>query len=169
MSNKLKEMRKKMRNLKSQMAKETKTALKEAFKDFFKEHPVVESVIWDQYTPYFNDGDTCTFSVYDFWLKFKKTPAQLKAEAEKCFADDPSTSLKEWEEYLASEEAAEEDWYDKEYGGSKSSKEEKAAIKAINKIYRDIVDEDVFLDMFGDHVSVTATSAGFKVKECQHD
>src|SRR5687768_12752869 len=24
----------------------------------------VEAVIWHQYTPYFNDGDPCTFSVY---------------------------------------------------------------------------------------------------------
>ena len=33
------------------------------FEAFFKEHPLVEQVYWDQYAPYFNDGEPCVFSV----------------------------------------------------------------------------------------------------------
>lgn len=33
----------------------------------FKENPHLESVSWTQYTPYFNDGDTCEFTVHS-WL-----------------------------------------------------------------------------------------------------
>jgi hypothetical protein len=29
----------------------------------FESNPVVESISWTQYTPYFNDGDECTFGV----------------------------------------------------------------------------------------------------------
>lgn len=35
-------------------------------KSFFEEHPVAEEVSWVQYTPYFNDGDECIFSVRDY-------------------------------------------------------------------------------------------------------
>jgi hypothetical protein len=31
--------------------------------ELFREHPDLESFTWSQYTPYFNDGDECVFSV----------------------------------------------------------------------------------------------------------
>ena len=34
------------------------------FKELFDKYPNVSSIGWVQYTPYFNDGDECTFSVY---------------------------------------------------------------------------------------------------------
>lgn len=40
--------------------------LKKHFQSYFKRFPDVEAVRWRQYTPYFNDGDPCTFSVHDF-------------------------------------------------------------------------------------------------------
>jgi len=36
-----------------------------ACKQFFDACPEVKSVFWTQYTPYFNDGEACEFSVYD--------------------------------------------------------------------------------------------------------
>jgi hypothetical protein len=48
------------------LANEGEDALKEAFKELFDKHPRLESVTWVQYTPYFNDGDPCYFSVHDF-------------------------------------------------------------------------------------------------------
>ena len=33
----------------------------------FKEYPQLLSFSWTQYTPYFNDGDSCTFSVYPYF------------------------------------------------------------------------------------------------------
>lgn len=35
----------------------------ELFQEFFDKHPCVEAVQWTQWTPYFNDGDPCQFSV----------------------------------------------------------------------------------------------------------
>lgn len=32
-------------------------------KELFTKHGTVQSISWRQYTPYFNDGDTCTFRV----------------------------------------------------------------------------------------------------------
>jgi hypothetical protein len=36
-----------------------------ACKQFFDACPEVEAVQWTQYTPYFNDGETCEFSVHE--------------------------------------------------------------------------------------------------------
>ena len=32
----------------------------------------VESIVWDQYTPYFNDGDPCEFIIYDVQVKLSE-------------------------------------------------------------------------------------------------
>ena len=40
-----------------------KALLSEALKAIFEEYPQIESISWTQYTPYFNDGDSCEFSV----------------------------------------------------------------------------------------------------------
>ena len=39
-----------------------KEAFLEAYNEVFKKYPNIESFSWTQYTPYFNDGDECTFS-----------------------------------------------------------------------------------------------------------
>lgn len=39
-------------------------AVKDALKAFLEKHPVIDSVKWQQYTPYFNDGEPCTFGVH---------------------------------------------------------------------------------------------------------
>lgn len=44
--------------------------LKEVFKEYFVSFPEVEKIYWDQYTPYFNDGDPCTFRVNGFVLEY---------------------------------------------------------------------------------------------------
>jgi hypothetical protein len=44
-----------------------KDAFSECTKALFEENPTLNSFGWRQYTPYFNDGDECTFSahIYD--------------------------------------------------------------------------------------------------------
>jgi hypothetical protein len=48
---------------------EGKAALKEEFTAFFRDNPKNTAVRWRQYTPYFNDGDPCTFGVGEFTYK----------------------------------------------------------------------------------------------------
>lgn len=40
--------------------------LKEGFQEIFNTYPKLQKFSWNQYTPYFNDGDQCRFSVYDY-------------------------------------------------------------------------------------------------------
>lgn len=43
--------------------KKTNEFLFSIFKEFFERNPEVNVIYWTQYTPYFNDGDPCYFSV----------------------------------------------------------------------------------------------------------
>jgi hypothetical protein len=47
-----------------ELTSELQKKFPELFKDFFAKHDWVEKFQWHQYTPYFNDGNECTFSVY---------------------------------------------------------------------------------------------------------
>lgn len=39
-------------------------AIAELLRDFLTKYPEVQSAQWDQYTPFFNDGEACVFNVY---------------------------------------------------------------------------------------------------------
>lgn len=65
-----------------------KDAFYQEYKHLFDANPEIKSVTWTQYTPYFNDGDSCEFGVNDIaiydpasqkhqdtWsLEYKKSP-----------------------------------------------------------------------------------------------
>lgn len=67
------DLKKKITEARNTLEREAKGALKEAFIEFFDENPTVESIRWQQYTPHFNDGDACTFGVYDFTFSTKES------------------------------------------------------------------------------------------------
>ena len=52
-----------MNQVREEIKKLGSEAFSEAYAPLFNQYPEVESVSWTQYTPYFNDGDSCTFSV----------------------------------------------------------------------------------------------------------
>lgn len=60
---KLKELKKKIDGLQAKMKSESEIEFKEESKAIFEKYPEIENFSWTQYTPYFNDGDECTFSV----------------------------------------------------------------------------------------------------------
>lgn len=37
----------------------------QVYAEFFESAPMIQQFYWTQYTPYFNDGDACVFSVHD--------------------------------------------------------------------------------------------------------
>lgn len=49
----------------AEIGKSGKKAGHEYFKPLFEKYPDLESFSWTQYTPYFNDGDSCTFGTHD--------------------------------------------------------------------------------------------------------
>lgn len=134
---------KKMRDdLNARIKQDGMSSLKLAFTEFFNQHPEVHALKWHQYTPYFNDGDTCEFSVYDVsYLPADKAKAQ---ESDTDFVND--------EDFL-------ETW----------GRSENPTHDAVSSFWDNTKDDDIFQIIFGDHVCVLATRDGFTVAEYEHD
>lgn len=138
---------------------------KETTKEFFDGNPSIKAVVWTQYTPYFNDGDTCEFSV--------NSPT---------FTNAPDPENVRWGEYDGDEEdvfAVENMAYAMK-SDSPYYKEDQEAIRKAGGVDVDSCEafermicsssmEDVMLAMFGNHVQVIATREGFEVNDYDHD
>ena len=61
-STKYLEFKKQYKELKEEVNKVAKTAFRELADEVFENNPDLVSFSWTQYTPYFNDGETCVFS-----------------------------------------------------------------------------------------------------------
>lgn len=130
---------------------QAQTLFKGITKEFFEKNPQVKAIMWNQYTPYFNDGDECVFSVND--------PSYTNAEGEDL------EDFTNWGEYDGdnTEVWAWEGW---------GSAPEGINIKPLQEFSRIVCSEamtDVMRAMFGDHVHVVATIDGFSVDEYDHD
>lgn len=60
----LKALKARMEEMREQIKTEAKAAFASTTKEIFAQHPTLEQFQWHQYTPYFNDGDECTFSAH---------------------------------------------------------------------------------------------------------
>lgn len=56
------------------MQKKATPLIDQVANKLFTTIPEIESVFWTQYTPYFNDGDACTFSVNDIYFNLYDDP-----------------------------------------------------------------------------------------------
>ena len=136
----LDDIRKMKAELDATIKKEGRAALKAEFKAFFDANPTIKGIRWTQYTPHFNDGEPCTFSVGEFRYRFADT-AQTEGDSEDGFLDSYSNKISD----------------DKKLG------------ELLHVFEGAVNDNDVLLSVFGDHVQVTATRKGFDVEEHDHD
>lgn len=63
---KLNDLNKSINVAASALAAMEKEYVEKAFEEFFQLAPEAAKVVWTQYTPLWNDGDECQFSVNDF-------------------------------------------------------------------------------------------------------
>lgn len=126
----------------------------ETTKEFFGLNPKVTGIVWTQYTPYFNDGDTCEFGVH-----------------EPSFTNVPDPENINWGEYEGDEETATDGSEIVVYEGWGTFPDifDKASCDSFSRMIQSSEMEDVMKAMFGDHVKVTATREGFDVQDYEHD
>lgn len=142
------------RELQKKFQTTAQALFKETTKEFFDKNPNVTAIVWTQYTPYFNDGDTCEFGVNDA-----------------TFTNAPDPENVRWGEYDGDEEVAAdgseifawEGWGEAPHGLNTEM------CKAFDRMIRSSEMEDVMEAMFGDHVKVVATREGFDVDDYDHD
>jgi hypothetical protein len=124
------------------------------FKELFDKSEKIESFGWRQYTPFFNDGDSCEFGVH---------------------ASDPNINGSDMHDF---------DWYDwrvkyylrgdAHYANllTENSKIDIEACKVVEEFISVIesIPEEFLKDLFGDHVEVTISKDGtISVDEYDHD
>lgn len=108
-------------------------------KTIFTKHPKLESFSWRQYTPYFNDGDTCVFGVRNDELDIVFD----------------GKSFWDWDARNTRADGA-------------RTPDLKAAWDDIRAVL-DVVPEEFYADLYGDHVTVTVTADGATAEEYSHD
>ena len=115
-------------------------------KTVFERHPKLQGIRVTAYTPYFNDGESCEYSVNDPYLKYEGLVDE----------DEKDGEGGNGYQYIS-------DYYKDKYpaGTLEAYKEAQALISSIT--------EDDFESLFGNHVQVTITREGVETDEYEHD
>jgi hypothetical protein len=132
----------------AELSKQMISALQEGIAEFMKEHPSIKAIGWTQFTPYFNDGDTCTFSVGEIYGSMNENPP------EDFYDDDLDGGWFTLNTYSVKNIE----------GLSPSEKTELVEFaKALSKA------EDDLQAAFGDHVKVIIKQDGIDVEDYEHE
>lgn len=132
--------------------------LKQEFLNLFNVNPTLKVVVWHQYTPYFNDGDECTFSVGDVYAS--------NYEAVNHYG--------EWDEDLAYDPETDETMNEPEDlqidgGWGRHKNDTFEGFQELREFMQSSLGEEVLKEIFGDHTQIRATREGFQVDEYEHE
>jgi hypothetical protein len=143
----LEQNKKQMAAMRAKMQGQAKTLFSKLSKVLFKNNPTLTSFSWTQYTPYFNDGDVCEFSVNGNY---------------------PTLTFGEFE--------MDNKHYTTTWNGDKSVPvlltEEQLQQNLTYEEVREFIgtfDEADLEAIFGDHIEVTVTPKGTSTEEYSHD
>lgn len=130
---------------KKELAKKLQQDFGKVTAELFVQFPLLESFGWRQYTPYFNDGDTCEFSVHNEEI-------------------DITYDGKEYDYFSRYS-----------FQGYDGVPREASQIPQFRECYEAIQDllqsipEELYKEGFGDHIRVTVTASGVSVDDYSHD
>lgn len=154
----LREKQEEIKKLKKEMLEASNKIFTDLTKTIFEDHPKVKSFGWNQYTPYFNDGETCTFSANIDYIHINGSPVDESNWISETTITNYGTWNREKREYEGRTEVPNLD-YDPELV---------SASDEIREFLRNF-DEDFFLSQFGDHAEITITPEGVSIDECEHE
>lgn len=129
--------------------------------------PTIVEFGWRQYTPYFNDGDTCEFGVHGVWVR---TTADVDVEEDDEYYDSYDLDV----DYHRSLGKVKSDWNqetrqyeNKRYEGPDEGRYDRC--QALARAIESGAYENALLDTFGDHAMVTVRKDGIEVEFYSHD
>lgn len=154
----LREKQEGIKKLKEEMLEASNKIFTEMTKVIFEEHPKVKSFGWNQYTPYFNDGETCTFFANTDYIYING----MSVDESEWINENIITSYGTWNR--------EEKVY-KDRTEVPNLNYDSELVKANDEIKEFLCnfDEEFFMSQFGDHAEVTVTAEGVSVDEYEHD
>lgn len=149
------------------------------FTELFAEAPNLKSVGWTQFTPYFNDGDSCEFGANFDYLYINGANEDYDEESDINIKIYDYKNLETEEDVHINDEVAEKvgyAWYKGKRIGERglcyNTNYDEAAAKAVDQIKEVLnsIPEDFFKDLFGDHAKITLHADGsIEVEEYEHD
>jgi hypothetical protein len=83
-----KQLNEQMEAARKEMQSKSTGFIEAACENFFECCPDVDSVFWTQYTPYFNDGESCTFSVGDIYFTLSDDAGMDDYEGSYLYSED---------------------------------------------------------------------------------
>lgn len=180
--NKIKNNQKQIEKIKSQLVKDSEKLFKMSCKEIFEKNPGFNSFAWTQYTPYWNDGDSCEFSAHTDYLYINDEEEESDLyNVEKDFKElkqkekTIKTLSKEIEEL---KKKGKESGWEIEHAQNRIEKLNKLNLEDVEKRFnflKDIadllenIDQDTLETMFGDHAKVIVSADGIEVESYQHD
>jgi len=156
----------KLTKMKAEVAEEAEKMFKEGTKALFDAYEDLKSFSWRQYTCYFNDGDTCYFSVYNDSYSLS---VNGKDEEDDYDDEDSTYSLKEdMKKHEGNPVIFAE--LQKKYVEAETRENKAEELRKIVASMIGVLDEDDYKEMFGDHAEVEVTREGIKITDCSdHD
>jgi hypothetical protein len=151
-----------------------RTQFPSLFSEIFAQTPELKSVGWTQYTPYFNDGDECVFSVHCDDL-IVNGDSENECLSIHCYVDKLE-SEEDVEINKQVSKLAGYSWYETNKIGQRGLKfnpDYNESLAKSSRMISDILNDiprDFFKDLFGDHAEITLFSDGrIEVVEYDHD
>lgn len=164
---KLADLKKKQEELRKQIQEQAQVVFNDASKALFAEFPKLKAFGWRQYTPYFNDGETCEFSAHtgDPLIQF----GDDEELDDFCFRDtervpDGTKQEKNWRGVMQTVTI----YKTVPRVNSPELIEKNEAYKSVQE-FLSIFNDDDMEQMFGDHVRVTVTAQGATKEDYDHD
>jgi predicted RNase H-like nuclease (RuvC/YqgF family) len=179
---KISKAQKQIEKLKDQLVDDSQTLFTASCREIFEKNPDFNSFSWTQYTPYWNDGDSCEFSANTDYLYIddeEKESSFYNAELDFKELKQKEKTIKNLlaEIDKLKKQGKEDDWEIKhkqsrieELNKLNLEKTEKRfnLLKDIDDLLKNI-DQDTLEKMFGDHVKVLVTKDGIDVEQYEHD
>ena len=90
----------------AQMKSDSQCLIEQAAQELFRAAPEIDHIFWVQYTPYFNDGEPCSFSRHDiYYVLTGDVEAEVDGEGSYLYTkqdyDTALASLEEVRKYVA--------------------------------------------------------------------
>jgi hypothetical protein len=132
---------------------------------------------WEQFTPYFNDGEPCEFGASGLWIKTQNDPHAIAGWSARQAAEGYGTTEVDWD---AEDDMWGVDWSDHPTLGEMDNVNGKQVYvghheaeynlaRELNKAIEGGQFENVLLDLFGDHCQVKVSRTGITIDEYSHD
>lgn len=138
--------------------------------------PTIVAFGWSQYTPYFNDGDPCVFSVHGVWIQ---TTEDRQEDSEDYAEEDVDYWRRNYLDAAYGHPTlgerkfhyAEGPWprerIEDGYTGPDEARYDRC--HALSTAINSGAFDNVLLENFGDHAEITVTKTEILVDECSHD